>query len=186
MNKKTFIMVIAFILLSFISVACKKEQAVTQLTDDEVFQLYNKAREAYEWFDLKTIPHDSERYIEVNGERYFEVVQPGMNSKKALVDYLNGLFTGDITESLMTTSSGRFVEKDDKLYVLPADRGTDILKGKESYRLERISDKQLMITVTVEVYDDPDAKNVVGYEEHDFYLEFSDNRWRFKNFELVR
>ena len=106
--------------------------------------------------------------------------------QKALADYLNELFTEDITESLMSGSSNRYVERQGKLYVLPADRGTDIFKGEESYELVRVSNNQIKFTVTVEIYDDPEQKNVAGYEEYDFFLEFLDNGWRFINFELVR
>ena len=86
----------------------------------------------------------------------------------------------------MSGSSNRYVERQGKLYVLPADRGTDIFKGEESYELVRVSNNQIKFTVTVEIYDDPEQKNVAGYEEYDFFLEFLDNGWRFINFELVR
>lgn len=185
MKNKIWIIVIVIAFLAIVSVACEKTTAVMKLTDDDVFELYNKAKEAYEWFDLTTIPYDNDIFIETDGEKYYEVVQPGINSKKALADYLNQFFTDDITEGLMTTSSNRYVERG-KLYVLPADRGTDIFKGAESYEIARMSDKQIKFTVTVEIYDDPEQKNITGHEKYDFFLEFSDNRWRFKNFELVR
>ena len=86
----------------------------------------------------------------------------------------------------METSSYRYVESKGKLYVLPMDRGTDIFKGAESYEVVRVSEKQIKLAVTVEIYEDPMQKNVTGYKQYDFFLEFSDGRWRFKNFELVR
>jgi len=220
MNKRIWMMIIAFIFLAVISVGCAKTKtveettpaaetpaaessppaeqkttedpaaaepsSVPQLTADDVFELYDKAKEAYEWFDLTTIPHDSKNYIEVDGVTYYEVVQPGINSKKALADYLNGFFTDNITEELMNTSSDRYVEQEGKLYVLPADRGTDILKGEETLEFLRESDTKIKFTVTVETYDDPDQQNVVGHEKHDFFLEYTDNGWRFTNFGLVR
>lgn len=186
MNSRIWLIILVIALLSAFPIACSQLTAAAELTDDEVFELYNKAREAYEWFDLTTIPFDGEKYIESDGIMYFEVVQPGINSKQELTDYLNTYFTDDITEGLMTASSDRYVEQDGKLYVLPADRGTDIFKGAESYEVERVSDTQIMFTVTVEIYDDPDKQNVTGHEQHAFFLEFLDNRWRFKNFELVR
>lgn len=184
MNKKTWIIVIVVAILAF-SAACA-QTAVTQLTDDEVLELYNKANEAYGWFDLTTIPYDSEKYIEVDGEKYFEVAYSGINSIKALEDYLNEYFTEDVTEGLMAASANLYVGRDGKLYVLPADRGTDIFKGEESYKVVRVSERQIKLTVTVEIYGDPEQKNITGYEQYDFVLEFSDNCWRFKNFESVR
>ena len=86
----------------------------------------------------------------------------------------------------MAMSSDRYVEYEGKLYVLSADRGTDIFKGAESYEVIRVSEKQIKLAVTVEIYEDPMQKNVTGYKQYDFFLEFSDGRWRFKNFELVR
>jgi hypothetical protein len=186
MNIKKLVIVLIIVLFALTSTACEKPAAVTELSDDEVFELYIKAKEAYEWFDLTTIPYYNDKYIEVDGQQYYEVIQPGIDSKKALEDYLNELFTDDITENLMDISSNRYVEHENKLYVLPADRGTDIFKGAESYEVTKVSDEQIKFTVKVEVYDDPDRKNVSGYEEYDFCLEFLDGKWRFTNFELVR
>jgi hypothetical protein len=185
MKNKTRIIAIIIAFLAVISASCAKT-AGKELTDDEVVELYNKAKEAYGWFDLTTIPYDAEKYIEIDGERYFEVAQPGITSKRTLSDYLNEVFSDDITEGLMETSSYRYVESKGKLYVLPMDRGTDIFKGAESYEVVRVSEKQIKFTVTVEIYEDPTQKNVTEYKQYDFFLEFSDGRWRFKNFELVR
>ncbi len=186
MNSRICLIIIIIALLSAFLIACSKSTAAAALTDDEVFELYNKAREAYEWFDLTTIPFDGEKYIESDGIMYFEVVQPGISSKQELTEYLNMYFADEISKALMTASSDRYVEQDGKLYVMPADRGTDIFKGAETYEVERLSDTQIKFTVTVEIYDDPVKQNVTGHEKHDFILEFSDDRWRFKNFELVR
>ncbi|NLO90330.1 MAG: hypothetical protein GX088_08440 [Clostridia bacterium] len=186
-NKNNKILIIAMVVafLVIILVACTTP-TMTELTDEEIMDLYNKAKEAYGWFDLTTIPFDSEKYIEINGEKYYEVVQPGITSKKVLADYLNEFFTENITEGLMAASSNRYVERDGKLYVLPADRGTDIFKGEESYELSRVSDNQIKLMVKVEIYDDPDKRNVIDYEQYDYLLELTDNGWRFKNFQLVR
>ena len=98
---------------------------------------------------------------------------------------LNGIFESELTEELMDMATDRYVEQDGKLYVMPADRGTDILKGEETYDVERQSEGLIKLIVTVEIYDDPDAKNVVGYDQYAFFLEYMDG-WKFKNFELVR
>ena len=158
----------------------------SELSEDEVIGLYNKANEVYGWFNLNTIPHDGEKFVEVDGARYFEVTEPGIDSKTTLVDTLNGIFAEDLTEELMTAADNRYVERDGKLYVMPADRGTDILKGKETYEITRVNERQIKLTVVVEMYEDPDQKKVIGYDRYDFVLEFSENRWRFKNFQLVR
>ena len=50
----------------------------------------------------------------------------------------------------------------------------------------RVSEKQIKLAVTVEIYGDPAQRNVTGYKQYDFFLEFSDGRWRFTNFEMVR
>jgi|LSQX01.2.fsa_nt_gb hypothetical protein len=150
----------------------------------EVYDLYVKAKEAYGWFDLTTIPHDTESYIESEGIQYYEVIlQPSITSKQALADYLNQLFTEALTAELMDMASSRYVEHGGKLYVMPADRGTDITKGDEMAEVTAISDDQIELTVTVEVFDDPD---VLKYEQFRFYLEHTDNGWRFRNFQLVR
>ncbi len=83
MNKKIWVIAIVIAFLAVISASCAKT-AGTELTDDEVVDLYNKAKEVYGWFDLTTIPCDAEKCIETDGERYFEVSQPGIASKKRL------------------------------------------------------------------------------------------------------
>lgn len=203
MNKKIRILVLAFIFLAFISVACGKTTMVDKtskvdgkaagkassdsvLTDDEVYELYFKAREAYEWFDMTTIPFDSEKYIEVDNWMHFEVVQPGINSKKDLEDYLNGIFTEDITEELMNLAPDRFIESDGKLYVVPADRGASAIVGDETYEIIREADDFIIFKVTVEIYNDPNVKEVIAYEEYQFFLGFTNKGWRFLNFGLVR
>ena len=79
--------------------------------------------EAYGWFDLVTIPYEIDNYIEAHGMQYYEVIQPGITSIQALVDYLNGIFESELTEELMDMATDRYVEQDGKLYVMPADRG---------------------------------------------------------------
>ena len=183
---KTLLIIMVIALMGGLSAACGESPAVAELSEDEVLKLYNKAREAYEWFDMTTIPFDGGSYIDVDGIQFCEVIQPGIDSKQALSDYLNEFFIDDITEDLMTASSDRYIEYEGKLYVLPADRGTDTYKGEESYEVDRISEEQIKLTDTVEIYDDFDEQNVIDYEQYDFFLEYSDGRWRFKNFELVR
>lgn len=186
MNKRLWLITLVIVLLSAYTFACQNTAAAAKLTDDEVLELYSKAREAYEWFGLTTIPFDSDKYILSDGMMYYEVVQPDINSKQALSDYLKTLFADNIVDGLIEASSDQYVEHDGKLYVLPADRGSDIFKGEETYEVVRVSDTEIKLTVTVEIYDDPMQQNVTGYEHHDFFLEFSDNRWRFNNFNLVR
>lgn len=182
MARRIMTSVLLFALLSAAVLSCSK----AELTDDEIYELYGKAREAYGWFHLTTIPFDSEKYIESDGMTYYEVNYPGIASKDELAEYLNALFDSEITDSLLALSSERYVEQDGRLYVLPADRGTDIFKGEETYEVARISDKQIKFTVKVEVYDDPETQNVTGYETHDFIIEYEDGFWKFQNFESVR
>ena len=67
MNKKIWVIAIVIAFLVVISASCAKT-AGTEMTDDEVVDLYNKAKEVYGWFDLTTIPYDAEKYIEADGE----------------------------------------------------------------------------------------------------------------------
>jgi hypothetical protein len=185
MKKIILVTALSIMFLAILLVSCAKT-TVAPLTDDDVLALYQKATEVYGWFDLTTIPHDIERYIEKGGMQYFEVTQPGITSKQALADYLDGLFAASITEDLMAMASDRYVEQEGKLYVMPADRGSDILKGEETYEVIRESEDQIKLTVIVEVYDDPEKMNVTGHEQYDFILKYSDDRWKFSNFRMVR
>lgn len=189
MNKKMWIIGIVIAFLAAISVSCAEtaETTVTRLSDNEVLDLYYEAREAYAWFDLKTIP-DTGKIEKFGGVEYYEVAQPGITSKKTLTDYLNGIFADKITEELMNAMPNRYMERGGKLYVLLMHRGSDIFKGEETYEVARVSEKQIKITVIVEIYGQEDImeRKVVGYEQYDYLLEWSGNRWKFQNFELVR
>ena len=55
MKNKMQIIAIIIVFLAVISASCAKT-ADTELTEDEVVELYNKAKEAYGWFDLTTKP----------------------------------------------------------------------------------------------------------------------------------
>jgi len=158
------------------------------LTDDMINESYQKAVEAYSWFDATTMPVDYSDRKELYGFEYYKVTHDTIKSCADLKSYLQTLFSDDIVEKLLAGDGSiiRYRDIDGALYAIPADRGSDITKGKETYEIVRESDTKILYKVFVEIYDDPVSQNVTGTEEHDFQYECINGRWVFTNFELVR
>jgi len=160
------------------------DQEVTAApTDEEVKLAYEKAREAYSWFDLTTMYSDGSSQIEYNGSIYVKVNQEGFESLSDLEAYLRSLFSDDIVDSLLATN--RYIDVDGALYALPADRGTNIFAGEEYHKIIRESDKKIIYEVTVDILDE-NFEKVADEEVFSFSYELIGDKWVFTNFSLVR
>lgn len=169
--------------------------APTQLavpTEAEVTAAYEKAREAYNWFDMTTLPTSSEGGIDEDYMTYYPVEYTGITTMAELEAYLKTIFADEVVSQLMTINEGEqyahYKDIDGVLYALPADRGGDIFKGEETYEVIVNGGDEIDYRVSVEVYDDPATMNVVDTEVYDFmYTDPTQSgEWRFANFESVR
>lgn len=151
------------------------------LTDEEVKLAYEKAREAYSWFDLTTMNVDANSQKEYNGDIYMKVNQDGIQSLSDLEAYLHSIFSDEIVDSLLETN--RYIDIDGALYAIPADRGTNIFAGEEHHKIIRESDK-IIYEVTVDILDE-NFEKVVEQEVYSFSYEFIEGKWVFTNFSLV-
>ncbi|HHY77602.1 MAG TPA: hypothetical protein GX498_03720 [Clostridiales bacterium] len=159
------------------------QEATIVPTDEEVKLAYEKAREAYSWFDLTTMYSDGSSQTEYNGNIYVKVNQEGFESLSDLESYLHTLFSDDIVDSLLATN--RYIDIDGALYALPADRGTNIFAGEEHHKIIRESDKKIIYEVTVDILDE-NFEKVVDEEVYSFAYELIGDKWVFTNFSLVR
>ena len=158
------------------------DQEVTAApTDEEVKLAYEKAREAYSWFDLTTMYSDGSSQIEYNGSIYVKVNQEGFESLSDLEAYLRSLFSDDIVDSLLATN--RYIDVDGALYALPADRGTNIFAGEEYHKIIRESDKKIIYEVTVDILDE-NFEKVMDEEVYSFSYELIGDKWVFTNLVL--
>jgi hypothetical protein len=162
---------------------------IPEITDKEISEAYQKAVEAFGWFELGTMPADYEDIREADGYQYNRVTHDRIKTYDDLRSYLLTIFTDEIVEGLLTGSGSDmrlYRDIDGALYTIPAGRGSDITKGEETYEIFRESDKKIVYRVTVEVYDDPFEQTVSGTEQFDFTYEYTDGGWVFTYFELVR
>ena len=156
-------------------------------TEDRIVAAYDAAAEAYDWFDLTTMPLDSADTKKVGEDVYNRVDQPGITSMAQLKEYLDTLFTPELTESLLAESQDHYRDMDGVLYARSADRGTDIyLQGKRVTAAQR-DDDHWDVTVTFYAgYTDnttPGAPQVtIGYSQTVLDYEKTDAGWRFATF----
>ena len=163
---------------------------VTDLTTGDVglgaskaAKLYNEAVALYGYFDLGTLWADMEaESVEVDGVAYWPVIGDYQETQ-TLLDDLDRVFEKTIVDTLWP--SMLYIDVDGRLYCTPADRGTDIYAGKESYLLYSRADDEMVYEVTVEMMDD--QNQVDGYKVDSFVIKKQlDGSWKFENFHLVR
>lgn len=149
----------------------------------EAAKLYNEAVALYGYFDLGTLWADMEaESVEVDGVAYWPVIGDYQETQ-TLLDDLDRVFEKTIVDTLWP--SMLYTDVDGRLYCTPADRGTDIYAGKESYLLYSRADDEMVYEVTVEMMDD--QNQVDGYKVFSFVIKKQlDGSWKFENFHLVR
>ncbi len=156
-------------------------------TDEEIKAAYDKAVEAYGWFDMTTMPTDSDDTQEENGNEYYKVTHSTITTYAELEAYLKTLFSTQIVDFLLNDGGvSRYKDFNGQLYALLADRGSDVTKGEETYKIIRETDTSIDYQVTVEVLDEEDITTVVDHEVYDFNYEKINDQWVFTNFRLVR
>lgn len=156
-------------------------------TQEEVATAYQTAAEAYDWFDLTTMPLDASESRQEGDRVYYRVNEPGIASTAELKTYLNTLFTPELTEKLLAESPDHYRDFGGVLYAQSADRGSDIdLQGKHVTAVQR-NDAHWDVTITfyADYADDsvPTARQItIGYSQTVLDYEKTDAGWRFATF----
>lgn len=165
--------------------AAQTENALPPLSEQEVLYAYNRAEEAYGWFDLDTLPCTDDT-VSVDGYVYQLVDYDGICTMKDLRTYLADLFSQEIIDRLLPENipGSQYREVDGKLYVRPSGRATDIHKGAVTVSVRQESETSYSVNVTVEILAD-DLTTVTGMECDSFPYELVNGRWVFTNFYLV-
>lgn len=155
--------------------------------DEEVLAAYRSAVEAYWWFQVETLPLDRTDSREVDGQVYYRVDYPGIDSTASLRGYLKSLFSDDLVEKLLPYDGTQYIDIDGKLYGLDGGRGTDITRGGETAQVLRDDNpNRCTVRVTVEVVDPEQNDAVVDTVVYDFPYEKVGEKWIFTDFSLVR
>ena len=153
-------------------------------TDEQITAAYTKAVEAYSWFDLASMACDSNTSKVQNGNPYYKVTNPDIQTMGELKAHLETLFSDGIVTSLL--NRGVYTEIDGQLYAIDAARGSDITKGEERASIIKENDQKFSYNVVVDLVDPEQGETVVGTEPHSFPYEFVNNKWVFTDFSLVR
>jgi hypothetical protein len=161
---------------------------------NEVAEAYQKATEAFYWFEVTTMPvasfdrSDSSTYKEIDGMLYHRVTSATIKTYADLENYLYTLFTQEIVAELLDHGGDyqRYRDIDGALHAILADRGTDIFKGEETLAVTQESDVKFTCTVSVELLSEAGDFAVTGYEVHEYSYELIDGQWVFTNFYLFR
>lgn len=153
---------------------------------DEIAAAYRSAAEAYDWFDLTTMPLDSAEVKKTGETVYNRVNRPGITSMAELRAYLNTLFTPELTERLLAQSRDHYRDFDGALYARSADRGQNLYLQGKRVAAKRKSDIRQDVTVTFYAgYTDasgPAPQVTAGYSQTVLDYEKTDAGWRFATF----
>ncbi len=152
------------------------------LTEEEILTAYDRAVEAYGWFERTPLPDDGGEAVQVDGKSYRRVDSPGMGDLEDLRTYLRSLFSVDLTASLL--SGGLYRDVDGALYVTSLDRsGGDALRGGVDVQVSQAASDRYRVDVAVDIL--AEDLTVAGREFWSFPYDFVDGRWVFTDFQLV-
>lgn len=155
--------------------------------DEAILAAYEKAEEAWGWFEIAPMPLDRDDQRTVGEQVYCRVDYPGIKTLADLRGYLKSLFSDGLVEELLPVDGTQYVELDGALYTIDGGRGADITKGEETVQVLRDGTPgRCTVRVTVEVLDPQQGFSVVGSENHDFLYEQVGERWIFTTFSMVR
>lgn len=133
---------------------------------------YRVTEDLWAWFHMTTPPMDnSVPMVEDNdGRDYCRFGLMNINTMEQLRTLLRAHVTEEVMNEWFAYSPDRFKEIDGKLYVLSADRGSDISIGGESLRVEWSGDTAGKVIQTIDRQDWNDEKNTfVLTGEQDVY-----------------
>ncbi len=158
---------------------------------DEVVNAYEKATEVMTWFELGAGSMEDINYEvtkEVDEKSYCPVEHEDFSTLAEFDDYLRAMFSEGLVTELL--DRGQFRDIDGKLYVLSADRGSDIfISDERSYELIPESGTKFILRVTYGVYAEDDEggpTESIGQEEStDAVYEYVDGKWVFTQYTYI-
>jgi hypothetical protein len=165
---------------------------IEQPSDEQIAAAYESAREAMGWFQMNTMPlgnNNTNSNMPAEPTVYDEngaakVNHPTIKTYDDLQNHLKSLFSNEIAEDLLSTN--KYFDKNGELYAIPSDRGSNISKGKEEYAVIKENDKKIIYRVTVENLSEEDLITVIDYSVYDMIYEYTEHKWIFTKFELIR
>ena len=160
---------------------------------------FAEADELWCYFDLTTMPLDSEDSVELDGNTYYRVDYRGLETMDELRALLLTRFDAGIVDELLApldSGAAHYRDIDGALYGIQCDRGSDISRGDANYAVELNADGSGgRVIATVEelkdggpVYNEETGQYdeiVAGYSTIEFPFVLTESGARFTHFESI-
>lgn len=153
---------------------------------ETVIDTYYAASTAASWFEQGSMPYSYDDRILVDGIAYYPT--SSFSTLAELRAHLELLFSTELVERYLSTTSPHYREIGGVLHVSESVRGTNIRMGDERYLILNGEGEQLTLRVVVEQWGS-DAQNdwvVTGYTEYDYPMARIEGRWVFTDFPYFR
>lgn len=172
-----------------------------KLSEEEITDKYNYANNVLHILFGKGLDVDnSDVYTDEHGfYEYYAVTFNGITSIEELKNYLNTIFSPDITNELInigvTNIFDRYVEKDNKLYQINYDYSImlrDYNIEETNAEVKKCSDTKYIYSIeksvnrnsnTDETIPDKDSNSKYNFE---YVYEYIDSKWVFTDFPILR
>ena len=166
------------------------ERLLNLTPEDRALGDYYEAEEMWSWFNLTTMPLDSERPAPEEG--YYAVDYRDIATLTQLRALLETRFSAEIVDGLLTAESGfeHYKDIDGVLCAVQADRGSDITVASVDYAVELNGDHtagRVIATIYRQDFDEAKEEWYLTDEAEtvEFPFEMAENGARFTSFESV-
>ena len=204
LSKKLVVLIIPILIFTLSSCELfnnetNTENIIREITsEDQINQMYQKAKDAYLWFYYEPLSYWS--YVQVkskndtseelgpkliDGFNYYKSKHDTITNYKQLKNYLSTLFSEEIVNDLLNGENGKikYVDVDKYLYgTIPETRPYSQI-GNQSYTIQKINDYRYIYNLNVEILTN-DLKNIDHSENYEYIYEFVNDRWVFTKFHL--
>lgn len=154
-------------------------------TNEEVMTALTRATTVFEWFEHNPLPTDGKERFDSGYMLYYSVSDPTIHNMLDLKAAVHDIFT-DSLASFIISGNKMYRQADNKLFVAPAAKKANPLKGTPTYSLSRPSSDRIVVTAKTPVYADKEHKTFVKTESVDFPYVKTAKGWRFSYFESLK
>lgn len=153
---------------------------------EQVRNAYDRAVDAVGWFQSGTMPCTGST-VSLESGVYRKVSYAGVESLNDLKNYLRGLFSEELVDSLLTKKidgeACRFLEKSGVLYELQRELPVRERTGRVKVSVRRRSARRYEVDVQTQLLA-ADGKTVTGVKYNACFFEKQEEKWIFTNFDL--
>lgn len=154
-------------------------------TNEEVMTALSRATTVFEWLEHDPLPTDGKERFDSGYMLYYSVSDPTIHNMLELKAAVHDIFT-DSLASFIISGNKMYRQSDNKLFVAPAAKKADPLRGTPTYSLSRPSSDRIVVTAKTPVYADKAHKTLVKTESVDFPYVKTAKGWRFSYFESLK